>query len=155
MTQEQFSEAIAAAAKAAVEGVLASQAKATVATVDASPEEQFDAQKKAALGAPRPGPEPTYVKNCPSVTGATFTAKIDHRGKVTELLDYECPTGVDALVTEGGIVPSGYRIGGNEHAHWKWSSFWQADINAFVGKPLPAHVKAAADAATARDGVAA
>jgi hypothetical protein len=147
LTQEQFNDAIKAAAQAGAEAAVAAMGgRAAAQPLSAqSPEEQFQAQKEALFGSRREGPPHTFVKNCESVTGAKFTARIDHRGIIVNLDDYTHPAGTETLITEGGLVPSGYKIGGDQHKQWKWSSFWQADINAFVGKALPAHVKRAAE----------
>ncbi len=64
---------------------------------------------------------------------------------MVSLEDYTHPDGTDRKSDEGGLVPSGYEIGRDKHKQWKWESFWQADINSYVGKPLPAHTRMAAE----------
>jgi hypothetical protein len=99
--------------------------------------------------------------------GATFDAELHHKpfsvgGKITgkvpgvlpivkSLLHYTEPVGHDVHQAQGGLVPDGLTIqeqgpGGprlsSTYVQWKWETFWQADIRRFVGKPLPAHIRA-------------
>ena len=115
-----------------------------VEVVSASPNAQFEAATSARRGIDNPPLPVTTVEGCCSTTGSTFTAKIDHNGRVVDLLDYTWPDGVDVGADSGGLCPSGYTIGSKFHDHWKWTDFRQADINTFVGKPLPNHIRNAA-----------
>lgn len=107
--------------------------------VDASPNEQFQSMADARRGRDNPPLATKVIEGIESQTGAKFDAKIDHHDKVVDLLHYTLPDGVDLSVDAGGLAPAGYPIGSVNHKHWKWTSFLQADINLFVGKPLPKH----------------
>lgn len=85
----------------------------------------------------------TRVKCRSSETRSTFTARIDHRGLVVELEEYELPTDWERR------VPSNYPRfkngkGGDETTmfkHWKATTFWVPDGQRFLAKPLPVHVR--------------
>lgn len=119
--------------------------------VEASPDVQFKAMSDARRGRDVPPLRTSKVANCLSpVTSATFTACLDHHDRIVRFEDYQEPEGVDKSVDEGGLVPSGLKIGQPLHQQWKWSGYWQADINAHVGKPINKYMKAEADERTAR-----
>jgi hypothetical protein len=165
MTSEQFDAAIKAAAEAgakvAVEAMRASGPAAPTGRVrDAQDvagmtDETFAAMVADRRGHDRPAIPEERVENCESTSGARFTAVISH-GKVKVLENYEHPAGAEIHQAEGGIVPDGFPIRDThgklepKFKQWKWEAFWQADINTFIGKPLPAHFCAyAASAKTA------
>jgi hypothetical protein len=71
---------------------------------------------------------------------------------VVRIRDYQYPDGVDHHISEGGLVPNGMQMknaGGTDLAtfkQWKWETFYQQDLRAWIGKPLPVYVRADADA---------
>ena len=102
-------------------------------------------------------------------TGACFVAhvveskKFPH-GRIVALHEYTHPDGIFEYVSNGGLVPDGFPIlkdanGGalgpgiklEKHQlsalylQWRWTEFWQRDLEAHVGKGLAAHHCADAD----------
>lgn len=146
MTEEQFHGAIAAAAKAAAEAVLAAHGPQVPVQKfeDAAPDDQFHAMMRERRGQHLP-PLEVKTKSCKShVTGATFDADVDHNGIVTSLPNYKYPEGIDQSVDSGGLVPHGLPMkdetSGREHklySQWRWENFWQLDLRTYVGKKLP------------------
>jgi hypothetical protein len=136
MTEEQLNTTIAAAVKAGVEAALAARPDAPKLSID----EQFSAEIAQRKGLDRP---PLKVETIPAVTsqsGAMFGVETDHNGRVRALVNYTHPTGYDKHEQDGGIAPNGYPIGDANYKQWLWETFWQADINQFIGKPLPKHL---------------
>jgi hypothetical protein len=116
-----------------------------------SEDEKFQAEIASRKGTDRPPLPTSVVKGVTSETGSTFDALIDHRGNVVALDKYAHPTGVDVHQTDGGLVPQGLPIrdaGGGDFSmlfkQWRYESFWAHDLNAYIGKPLPAHARRAA-----------
>jgi hypothetical protein len=102
-----------------------------------------------------PSPPVTMVPRCTSIiTGATFDAKIVH-GVVCEIPNYAYPDGWDRHQNEGGRVPngmdlympgmldsgesSGGRVRSPAYKQWLYESFWKADLQFYIGKPLAPH----------------
>jgi hypothetical protein len=87
-------------------------------------------------------------------TGATFVAEVSPsrsypQGRIIRISDYQWPDGHDRHQNEGGLVPDGMQIfrkdTGQPYAdykQWKWSEFFQVDLRAWVGKPLPPYLRA-------------
>ncbi len=144
MAMSEFEKAMLDETKthnAKMQALAAERAVAPQAFVDASPDEQFHAMSDARRGRDNPPLKVSIVEGIESPTGGKFDAKIDHNDRVVDLLNYTWPAGTDKPVASGGLVPDGYRIGEQLHKHWLWTDFRQADINAFVGKPLPKHFR--------------
>ncbi len=149
MAMSEFEKAMLDETKAhnaKLQALAAEKATQPQAFVDASPNEQFQAMSDARRGRDNPPLTTTIVEGIVSATGGKFDVKIDHRNRVVDLLNYTWPEGHDKPVAAGGLVPDGYKIGETLHKHWMWTDFRQADINAFVGKPLPAHYRPAGTA---------
>ena len=114
------------------------------------------------------------VEGCTSdVSGASFDAEVNFPiatidgkvagklpgpGRVVKLLNYKEPEGIRVHTRDGGLVPDGMVMTENYgngpemadgYKQWVWENFWQADLRRFVGKPLPAHIRADAVKKTA------
>ena len=79
-------------------------------------------------------------------TGSEFVAEVMPsrqfpQGRVVRIRDYKHPDGVDARQKDGGLVPDGYVIGSNEHREWKKDRYFKADLQRWVGGPLPAFIR--------------
>ena len=96
--------------------------------------------------------------------GATFDAVVNwqpvHKGgklvgrtskcKVTTLANYAWPAGIDVHLSAGGLVPDGMEMlvandktrETDQYKQWKYETFYKADCQRFVGRPLPAHLRA-------------
>jgi hypothetical protein len=106
------------------------------------------------------------VEGCTSdISGATFDAEIHYpvvrhmgrivgkvadKGVVKVMRNYAWPVGIDKHVPEG-VVPEGmtmFELGPqgqretDSYRDWKYKTFAMADNRRFVGKALPAHVRA-------------
>jgi hypothetical protein len=78
--------------------------------------------------------------------------------------NYMLPTGYDAHLADGGLVPSGMKIvpldqlssgeGDVREGYGQWlaETFWMADLKRFVGRPIPAHVRPALVAKSVQSG---
>lgn len=93
-------------------------------------------------------------------TGATFIAcvvesKAHPHGRIVELKNYTHPQGVSTFTSAGGLVPEGMQImrAGTGappedgriipkhdltpfYMQWRYTEFWQRDINMYAGKEL-------------------
>lgn len=110
-------------------------------TTGMTPDERHELMMSELRGKGRPGPPESTIEGCRSEdTGATFNARTVS-GKVVNLDAYTLPAGLDKHVSEGGLVPEGMVITneGDDWAYrqWVWTTFWQADLRRFIGKPLP------------------
>lgn len=111
-------------------------------TVDEKFHQQVSELKRPAAAIPT-----ELIKNVRSPnTGATFDMVVC-RGIATDLPNYTYPEGVEKHQTEGGLVPNGQSIKDvhgqytTEYKQWRWDEFWKADLNFFVGKPVPSYVR--------------
>jgi hypothetical protein len=84
------------------------------------------------------------VEGCVSDTGAKFNGELQH-GVLVAMRDYTLPAASEVHVKDGGLVPDGMALGEVAgHGQWKYEQFYLADARRFVGKPLPAWMRAEA-----------
>ncbi len=149
LTEEQLDAKIAAASKAGAEAAIAAFVAAQPKHPEPPPTDvagQTDAQFQATMadrrGQHRPPAAEERIPCRSHETQATFTARVV-RNTVVELLDYTHPPGHDKHAPDG-IVPHGFPILDSvtkqrtpDFKQWLWTQFWQTDLRAYIGKPLP------------------
>jgi len=129
-------------------------------TIPSGPTPTSDEVAERALdalrGKNRPPKPSVTVERCKSdLTEATFDAYIED-GVVKDLLNYTHPENTGKHQRDGGIVPDGIKIqeydaamldGDFSYVQWRYENYWKVDNRRFIGKPLPKHVAAEAEAA--------
>jgi hypothetical protein len=157
LTEDQLDARIAAASRAGAEAAIAAMqaaAAATAAAAEASkpidpnvnPSGYAQALRAAMTIAHPSEPEPVWCKS--DFTGARFRAYVNHRGIVSDLLDYTKPDGWDKTQNNGGLLPNGSDIYANgvslpysqTFSQYIYETYWLTDARRFVGRPLPKHV---------------
>lgn len=111
-------------------------------------------------------PTPKKYRDVPcksEATGCSFTAHVVEskkfpQGRIVSLSGYTYPEGMFQYQSNGGRVPDGFPVlkdanGGalgdgiqlekhqlsTMYLQWRWTEFWQRDLEAFVGKELAVH----------------
>lgn len=150
MTDEQFQAALSAAASGGASAALAALGIKASESTPQTPNEMFAAQLKNQRQSSDPPIKVQMTPDCVSqLTGAKFTAHSSH-GTIFAIPDYVYPPGIETHTPEGGLVPDRMAIKDThgqytaEYKQWRWESFWQIDLKAYVGKPLPAYLNKAA-----------
>lgn len=146
LTEEQLQSLIATAAKAGAEAALANGGTVKKDFATATPNEQFQAMMDEKRGKHLPALETSITPGIVSPTGSSFDALKDHNGRVRELLNYKEPKGYDVHQDDGGLATNGLQIKDPETGQLTpqfkqhvYENYFQADINTFIGKPLPAY----------------
>jgi hypothetical protein len=139
ITQDALSTLIASAVRAELANIMTAK----------SPDQRMTEAMASARGQDRPAAEEFLIACRSPITNATFTARmVDSKSigkRVVELLDYQRPEGWDRKKADGGIVPDGDEMPiknadgspSKKYTMWLYNNFWQRDINALGGKPLP------------------
>jgi hypothetical protein len=139
ITHDALSALIATAVRAELANIMTAK----------SPDQRMTEAMASARGQDRPA-APEFLVACRSpITNATFTARLlDSKAigkRVVELLNYERPEGWDRKKVDGGLVPDGDEMPlknadgspSKKYAMWLYNTYWQRDVNALGGKPLP------------------
>jgi hypothetical protein len=158
LTKAELVEMLSAAAGAAAKAAIEAAKGPPVGTQD----EQFRAFSEAMHPKVQPSAAPEIREHCTSpATGATFVARVVRsrafpQGRIVDLEDYTYPSGVELAQAAGGLVPDGIPIKTPQgelmpiYKHWRWTTFYQADLGAWVGKPLPSYILTPPPAANVR-----
>lgn len=151
LTKAELAELLAGSVKAALEVV-----RGPVPQTD---QERFDQFSESLRTPAAPSEITEQMVPCISPTGATFTARVVKsrtypQGRVVQLDDYRQPEGFDVPARSGGLYPGeveqifASNAGSQERKDysvqfkkWSWETYWREDLRAFVGKPLPLHIR--------------
>ena len=129
LTNSQLQEVIASSVAAALRGMQEASKPNTI-------------QEQAKAARELPPVDVTVIPDVRSQTGATMDLHVAH-GIVCQIPNYRYPEGIEAHQDDGGIVPNGMPIRDGNGAlttvykDWKYDEFWKADLNTFVGRPVP------------------
>lgn len=104
-----------------------------------SEDDKFHAEMAQRKGTDKPALPTSTVKGVVSETGASFDPLIDHRGAVAQLENYTLPAGARVHQDEDGLLPNGHPLAGPVLEQHLYETYWRADLNRFIGKPLPKH----------------